>query len=771
MRSVTQEQVFAAREVLKVDRNATLPELKKAFHRIARLVHPDKNLQSAASHLAFRQLQDAFDVLCENLLAPPRPPRPSPEDGSKHPANVDFHEGKYRIESAQAQTERLIEASDRVLSKQGCRSAVFAVARSGDGKAARRGIEEDDVDVRGKERLDGFLTEAEKKVYIATNSYGVGVGKEERARSTELNHPDTLLDFAMRFVDSELLKFLVSRGASVSNRDYDSFSPFHRSLVRGAVAVPLIIYFLTHHTPPEPRPVAGRSPSYPTPPRHSLLSLAVSSASSDVVRLIVPYASISNAKDCWDLVDKLAADPKTASGDWESVRRALAQVEGFKAPVGYEKEDPPPHKWRAVKQVANEWTFHIPTARTPKPSAPKPTLDAPERTPLPPSTPLATPKAPATTAPAPAAAKPKFVKLKAVPVVVQVEIEPPRPQATFTFVKYADPYAPGRTFTAPTPAPAPQPKKTTLPPLAPKFTAPSPPTQPKPKESAPNRVPERLAQQPVRSTWTPTVPVHNAKDPRPPVPSPPAARFLFCYKCKTDRHAAEDCPSAPIHSTTKVAAPGAAHAPTQLPPPTIAAPSPIASLSDSSSTGKKSRSRKRGKPLAPPPVAAPLPPEIPPHQTQSQYHPTTSNSEGYIDHRSWKTGPLPPSPPSSTGPSSPEERATSMFEPQPPPGPPTPPVDVPPRALTPPPNPPPTTSSSEIFDYLSFCKIPGGPTEWTRLANLLEDEMFDSVEVLAMDYCDIAGLGKLGVKQGVAVRLKSRTGEWKAHCAARGIWQ
>ncbi|PWA56537.1 chaperone DnaJ [Artemisia annua] len=53
--------------ILKVNRNATTTDLKKAYHRLAMIHHPDRNSNSNKSHSEskFKQIQQAYDVLID----------------------------------------------------------------------------------------------------------------------------------------------------------------------------------------------------------------------------------------------------------------------------------------------------------------------------------------------------------------------------------------------------------------------------------------------------------------------------------------------------------------------------------------------------------------------------------------------------------------------------------------------------------------------------------------------------------------------------------
>ncbi|KAF9617582.1 hypothetical protein IFM89_037394, partial [Coptis chinensis] len=50
-------------ETLGVSKDATAPEIKKAYHRLAKRLHPDKNKDDANAKRMFQQLQKAYEVL------------------------------------------------------------------------------------------------------------------------------------------------------------------------------------------------------------------------------------------------------------------------------------------------------------------------------------------------------------------------------------------------------------------------------------------------------------------------------------------------------------------------------------------------------------------------------------------------------------------------------------------------------------------------------------------------------------------------------------
>jgi DnaJ domain len=56
--------VKASLELLGVNQEATLPELKKAYHRLALLYHPDRNPRAEAAH-EFQKVTEAYELLCD----------------------------------------------------------------------------------------------------------------------------------------------------------------------------------------------------------------------------------------------------------------------------------------------------------------------------------------------------------------------------------------------------------------------------------------------------------------------------------------------------------------------------------------------------------------------------------------------------------------------------------------------------------------------------------------------------------------------------------
>ena len=52
-------------EILGVAKNATADEVKKAYRKLAREYHPDKNPGDAAAEERFKEVQGAYDVLSD----------------------------------------------------------------------------------------------------------------------------------------------------------------------------------------------------------------------------------------------------------------------------------------------------------------------------------------------------------------------------------------------------------------------------------------------------------------------------------------------------------------------------------------------------------------------------------------------------------------------------------------------------------------------------------------------------------------------------------
>ncbi|XP_012839944.1 PREDICTED: dnaJ homolog subfamily B member 6-like [Erythranthe guttata] len=51
--------------ILKVNRNASDEDLKKAYRRLAMIWHPDKNANKQEAQAKFKQISEAYDVLSD----------------------------------------------------------------------------------------------------------------------------------------------------------------------------------------------------------------------------------------------------------------------------------------------------------------------------------------------------------------------------------------------------------------------------------------------------------------------------------------------------------------------------------------------------------------------------------------------------------------------------------------------------------------------------------------------------------------------------------
>lgn len=53
-------------EVLGVSRNASEPEIKKAFRRLAMKHHPDRNPDNKTAEVKFKEAREAYDILSDS---------------------------------------------------------------------------------------------------------------------------------------------------------------------------------------------------------------------------------------------------------------------------------------------------------------------------------------------------------------------------------------------------------------------------------------------------------------------------------------------------------------------------------------------------------------------------------------------------------------------------------------------------------------------------------------------------------------------------------
>ena len=58
-------------EVLGVSRDADLPQIKKAYRKLARELHPDVNSNDPECEEKFKEATEAYEVLCDAAEARP----------------------------------------------------------------------------------------------------------------------------------------------------------------------------------------------------------------------------------------------------------------------------------------------------------------------------------------------------------------------------------------------------------------------------------------------------------------------------------------------------------------------------------------------------------------------------------------------------------------------------------------------------------------------------------------------------------------------------
>nr|GFB53956.1 DnaJ homolog subfamily B member 1 [Tanacetum cinerariifolium] len=91
--------------ILKVNRNATDEDLKKAYRRLAMIWHPDKNSNKQESESKFKQISEAYDVLSdpqkrqiydlygEQALKSGQVPPPPPSSSGRNNYSTSSHYG------------------------------------------------------------------------------------------------------------------------------------------------------------------------------------------------------------------------------------------------------------------------------------------------------------------------------------------------------------------------------------------------------------------------------------------------------------------------------------------------------------------------------------------------------------------------------------------------------------------------------------------------------------------------------------------------------
>ncbi|KAL8278393.1 hypothetical protein RQP46_009285 [Phenoliferia psychrophenolica] len=330
---------------------------------------------------------------------------------------------KQRKEDLRTTRERALKASNRAQARQKARSKVFDAVRAGDLDAVKAGIEEGKVDVAGKERVNGFLTQAEMDALKKTTDARIaGKQVEDPAADATLERTDTLLHLAARRRDVKVVEYLISKGAPVDACDGDEHTPFHRALVSGSI--PTIKYFLIHYPPPDSPTTddARFSSSYPTPPNQTLLSLVQSSKIAEAIKLIATYKYKPAPEP-----PKIVVEPTPEA---EKVTPA-----------------PPPPRKEVEKERVPAAAAHSPNA-PPPPSASAVAVE-PISKPTPPPTPPSAPALKAKPAPQPAVAKPKPPAPKSRVVDDPKPVPPPAsstkpPQPSLSFVKHAEPAKPAQ---------------------------------------------------------------------------------------------------------------------------------------------------------------------------------------------------------------------------------------------------------------------------------------------------------------------------------------
>ncbi|GKF23363.1 DnaJ homolog subfamily B member 1 [Tanacetum coccineum] len=100
--------------ILKVNRNATTTDLKKAYHRLAMIHHPDRNstTNKSQSESKFKQIQQAYDVLIDPHKRHIYDTNPN---NSKDDDNKDRDKSGFRYKGRDAEEVKKAPAVEKVV--------------------------------------------------------------------------------------------------------------------------------------------------------------------------------------------------------------------------------------------------------------------------------------------------------------------------------------------------------------------------------------------------------------------------------------------------------------------------------------------------------------------------------------------------------------------------------------------------------------------------------------------------------------------------------
>ena len=147
-------------DTLGVAKNASQDEIKKAYRKLARQHHPDRNPGDAAAEATFKEVQAAYDVLSD------------PEKRKQYDAFGNGRSAAARARAVRRSTSTSA-TSTSATSSAACSTAALVAAHSSGGSAAEKGADvEAEVNLSFEDSLRGLQTQIPVDVVTACSECG-----------------------------------------------------------------------------------------------------------------------------------------------------------------------------------------------------------------------------------------------------------------------------------------------------------------------------------------------------------------------------------------------------------------------------------------------------------------------------------------------------------------------------------------------------------------------------------------------------------------------